>query len=39
MIGADDPDDYERRALEWARAVWESWSPHHELIRAELDAS
>lgn len=37
MIGAADLEDYERRALEWARAVWDSWSAHHELIRAALD--
>jgi hypothetical protein len=37
IVRADDLDDYERRALEWARAVWESWSPYHELIRAELE--
>ncbi len=39
LIGADDLDDYERRALEWARSVWESWGAHRELIRAELHAS
>jgi hypothetical protein len=39
MIGADHLDDYERRALEWARVVWESWGARHELIRAEVGAS
>jgi hypothetical protein len=38
MIGTEHLDDYERRAREWARAVWESWSAQHELIQTELDA-
>ncbi|MGZ4249799.1 MAG: DUF5946 family protein [Solirubrobacteraceae bacterium] len=37
-IGADHLDDYDRRAREWARAVWESWNAQHALIRTELDA-
>lgn len=36
MLGADDLDDYERRAREWAAAVWWSWSAQHELIRTAL---
>jgi hypothetical protein len=36
MLGANDLDDYERRAREWAAAVWGSWSDQHKLIRAEL---
>jgi hypothetical protein len=36
MVGADDLDDYERRAREWAAAVWCSWSAQHELIRTAL---
>ena len=36
MLGADDLVDYERRAREWAAAVWWSWSAQHELIRAAL---
>lgn len=39
MFGAADLEDYDRRAREWARAVWESWSSQHELIRAELGAN
>lgn len=38
MVGAADHADYERRALEWARAVWAGWRVHHELVRAELRA-
>jgi hypothetical protein len=38
MIGADHLDDYERRALEWSIAVWESWNAQHALIQTELDA-
>jgi hypothetical protein len=37
MVGASDLADYERRAREWATAVWGSWSAQHELIRANLD--
>lgn len=39
MIGAAHLDDYERRAREWAVAVWQSWNAQHELIRAELGCS
>ena len=39
LAGAADLTDYERRAREWAAAVWESWREHQELIRAELDAA
>ena len=38
MVGARDLDDYERRAREWATAIWNSWSSQHELIRTELRA-
>jgi hypothetical protein len=38
VVGAADLADYERRAREWATAVWESWSAHQDLIRRELDA-
>jgi uncharacterized protein DUF5946 len=39
MIRASDLADYERRAREWATAVWESWSPEHERIRLALQAA
>ena len=29
MVGARDVEDYERRAREWAEAVWRSWTSHH----------
>jgi len=38
MIRAHDLADYERRAHEWATAVWGSWSAQHELIRSALHA-
>ncbi len=38
MIGADHLDDYERRAREWATAVWQSWNAQHALVQSELDA-
>lgn len=37
MTAADDLEDYERRAREWAKA-WESWNAEHALIQTELDA-
>ena len=36
MVGATDLVEYERRAIEWATAVWDSWSAHHGVIRAPL---
>jgi hypothetical protein len=39
MVGAADLEDYERRAREWAAAVWGSWSAQHELIRREVGAA
>jgi hypothetical protein len=35
--GAPDVTDYERRAREWAAAVWEAYAPAHDQIRRELD--
>lgn len=37
MVGAAGLADYERRAREWATAVWDSWSAQHELVRTELE--
>jgi len=36
MGGASDLGDYERRAREWATAVWESWSREHGRVRLAL---
>jgi hypothetical protein len=36
MVGATDLVENERRAIEWATAVWDSWSAHHGVIRAPL---
>ena len=30
---ADGPDEHAERVREWARAVWEAWSSHHETVR------
>ena len=32
--GVDDPDEYARRAEEWARSAWEAWGEHHDQARA-----
>jgi hypothetical protein len=37
IVGARDRDDYDTRAREWGQAVWESWTEHHQLIRAALE--
>lgn len=39
VIDASDLADYERRAHEWAQAVWESWTSEHERLRLALDAA
>lgn len=36
MVGAIDLADYDRRAGEWAGAVWQSWSSQHAHIRDAL---
>ncbi|QIN80352.1 hypothetical protein GBA65_19570 [Rubrobacter marinus] len=38
VLGADGPEEHAERVREWARAVWEAWSPYHETVRrwAEL---
>jgi hypothetical protein len=37
LVGAVDPDDYERRALEWARSVWQAWSAHWPQARTWVE--
>ena len=37
--GAHDLRDYERRATEWAGAVWRAWTDHHGVIRDALTAA
>jgi hypothetical protein len=37
LAGAPGLADYERRAREWATAVWGSWGTQRELVRVELD--
>ena len=38
VLDADGPDEHAERVREWARSVWEAWSPHHDTVRrwAEL---
>lgn len=36
MVGASDLADHDRRAHEWATAVWESWNCEHERVRLTL---
>ncbi len=37
--GAHGPEDHARRVREWARSVWEAYSPHHEWARAVATSS
>jgi hypothetical protein len=36
LVGSRDQADYERRAREWAQAVWQAWSSHHCEIAAAV---
>jgi hypothetical protein len=33
MVGARDLPDYEARARQWGKAVWETWADTHGIIR------
>lgn len=33
VLEARNPAEHMQRVGEWARSVWEAWSPHHETIR------
>jgi len=35
--GAAELSEYERRVREWARAVWQFWTPAHPTVRAWFD--
>lgn len=39
VTGRRDLAEYERRAREWAGAVWSSWEEHHPLIRAAVSSA
>lgn len=39
LLGAEDAGDYDRRARNWAAAVWTFWAPEQPRIRAALDAT
>ena len=34
VLGVEDPDEYAKRAEEWARSAWEAWGEHHDRARA-----
>lgn len=34
VAAASSLEEHDRRGRAWALAVWNSWAPHHELIRA-----
>ncbi len=36
LVGCADLTEYDQRSSLWARAVWDSWSEHHDAIRAML---
>jgi hypothetical protein len=33
VADAHDPVEHEERVMEWARDVWDAWSPHHDFVR------
>ena len=37
VVGAPTADEHRRRVEAWARDVWATWSPHHEVVRGWLD--
>jgi Family of unknown function (DUF5946) len=38
VVDSRDRDDYERRAQEWGRSVWQAWAAHHATIVAAVKA-
>jgi Family of unknown function (DUF5946) len=36
--GAQNPEEHTERVGEWARSVWEAWSPYHDTVRRWADA-
>ncbi len=34
VLAATTPDEHMERVQQWARSVWENWSPHHATVRA-----
>lgn len=39
LVGANDLDDYQQRAREWATAVWAAWGSHRSLITDAVTAA
>ncbi len=37
VVGAPDATTYEARAREWARAVWQAWRTHHDLVATTVN--
>lgn len=33
VLEAKDPAEHKERVEQWAKSVWEAWSPHHETVR------
>lgn len=33
VLEAKDPAEHAERVRQWARSVWDAWSPHHETVR------
>jgi hypothetical protein len=36
LLNVPDETDFDHRALEWGRAVWETWRKHHTVIAAAV---
>lgn len=39
VLLAEDPEDHGRKVREWARSVWNAWTPYHAEIQALADDS
>jgi hypothetical protein len=39
VLAAASVDEHHHLVGKWAADVWEAWRPHHELVRAWVDAS
>jgi hypothetical protein len=37
VLRATDPEEHRVLVAQWARAVWNAWSRHHEMVRGWVD--
>jgi Family of unknown function (DUF5946) len=39
VAAARSPDEHARVIEQWAKSVWDAWSPHHAAVRAWIDGT